>query len=162
MVRSLILSQNLRRHEPDPKPDRAWCREAHELEGTPVHFRKEGSITWVSCIIGAACNAGTRQVEFAPTMFQRTYCKSRRAPAICVVGTLTFGALHTCTPAKGRHYYMGQLHNRGFLPCRDASDRGFRPWSKRTFNDLDELERLVGSEHRRSLRTQAAPARQSC
>ena len=24
---------NLRRHEPDPKPDRAWCREAHELKG---------------------------------------------------------------------------------------------------------------------------------
>ena len=23
---------NLRRHEPDPKPDRAWCREGHELK----------------------------------------------------------------------------------------------------------------------------------
>ena len=24
--------RNLRRHEPDPKPDRAWCQEGHELK----------------------------------------------------------------------------------------------------------------------------------
>ena len=36
------------------------------------------------------------------------------------------------TPRSARDYYMGPLHNRGWLQCWDASFGGFRHKSKRT------------------------------